>query len=82
MGERKTLEACFESMQKGFAGTVDQLADHLAEVCGAKIKIVGRVDFAEPRASYSQERAHARSRPSGSGALSLYQKGGALDSVT
>jgi len=36
MGERKTLEACFESMQKGFAGTVDQLVDHLAEVCGAK----------------------------------------------
>jgi hypothetical protein len=53
--ERKAFEACFESMQKGIAGAVDQLADHLAEACRAK-KIAGRVDFAKPRASYSQER--------------------------
>ena len=30
--ERNTFEAGFESMQKGFAGTLDQLADYLAKL--------------------------------------------------
>lgn len=29
--ERKTFEAGFQSMQKGFTGTLDQLADYLAK---------------------------------------------------
>jgi len=30
-GERKTFEAGFASMQKGFTGTLDQLADYLVK---------------------------------------------------
>ena len=30
--ERKTFQVCFQSVQKGFKGTLDQLADYAAKV--------------------------------------------------